>query len=81
MASTFHMGNGRNHEIQVSLDLLDADHRLAIGYYREAGPQVTWPESLVAEGEGCGELRLLQGYATSGPRFLPKMYVKLELQQ
>jgi hypothetical protein len=75
------MGNGRNHEIQVSLDLLDENHRLAIGYYRNAGPQVTWPESVVAEGEGCGELRLLQGYATPSPRFRPDAYPELELQQ
>ena len=81
VASTFQMGNGRNHEIQMSLDLLNDDHRLAIGYYRTAGPQVTWPESLVTEGEGCGELRLLQGYATPGPRFLPELYVELALQQ
>ena len=79
VASTFRMGNGRNHEIQMSLGMMDEEHRMAIGYYRTAGTPITWPESLVANGEGCGELRLLQGYVTSDPRFRPDLYPTLEL--
>lgn len=80
VASTFRMGQGRAHELQLSLALLDRVPRIAVGYYRTQGAQAAWPESLVAEGEGCGELRLLQGYASSGPRFRPDMYVELELE-
>jgi hypothetical protein len=81
VASTFRMGQGRAHEIQMSLALLDRSPRIAIGYYRNQGAQVAWPESLVSAGEGCAELELLRGYATAHPQFRPEAYVELELQQ
>lgn len=81
VASTARMGNQRNHEFQVSLGLLDSrEPRVAIGYYRMEGPQVTWPEGLLAAGEGCSELRLLQGWVTPHPGFSPEMYAELELE-
>jgi hypothetical protein len=81
VASTFRMGQGRAHEVQMSLALLDGAPRIALGYHRNQGAQVAWPESLVSAGEGCAELELVRGYATAHPRFRPETYVELELQQ
>lgn len=81
VASTARMGNQRNHEFQISLGLLDSSEpRIAIGYYQMEGPQVTWPEGLLTAGEGCSELRLLQGWVTPHPGFKPEMYAELELE-
>ena len=85
VGSTFRMGQGRAHEIQLSLELLDPAStrrpRIALGYYREGGTPVTWPDSLAAAGEGCAEPRLIQGWVPPHPRFKPEMYVELELVQ
>jgi hypothetical protein len=81
VASTARMGNLRNHEFQISLGRFDSNRpRIAIGYYRNDGPQVTWPESLLPASEGCAELRLLQGWVTEHPGFRPEMYAELELE-
>jgi hypothetical protein len=84
VGSTFRMGQGRAHEIQLSLELLDPASsrrpRIALGYYREGGAPVTWPESLAAAGEGCAEPHLIQGSVPPHSRFGPEMYVELALQ-
>ena len=81
LASTARMGNSRQHEIQVSLGLLDPGPRVALGYFRMQGAPVTWPTTLAGAGEGCGALKLLQGYALENPTFQPRMYLELELAQ
>ena len=84
VGSTVRMGQGKAHEVQVSLALLDPGSsrrpRVALGYYREGGAPVTWPDSLAAAGEGCAEPRLIQGWVPPHPRFQPAMYVELELE-
>jgi hypothetical protein len=81
VGSTARMGQGRNHELQISLALTGARPRLAVGYYRMAGEgdRVTWPASLAARSEGCAELRLIQGWVVEHPRFEPTLYPELEL--
>lgn len=81
VGSTARMGQGRNHELQISLALMGARPQLGVGYYRMAGEgnRVTWPASLAARSEGCAELRLIQGWVAEHPRFEPSLYPELEL--
>ena len=81
VGSTARMGQGRNHELQISLALTGARPRLAVGYHRMAGEgdRVTWPASLADLSEGCAELRLIQGWVEKHPRFDPTLYPELEL--
>lgn len=84
LASTFRMGQGRVHELQISLGLFDTEGgrvpRVAIGYFRTEGAPVTWPESLVGAGEGCADIPLLRGYVSPHPAFQPEMYPELGLR-
>ena len=81
VGSTARMGQGRNHELQVSLAMTGSRPRIALGYYRMAGEgsRVTWPASLAGSNEGCAELRLIQGWVAEHPRFEPALYPELEL--
>lgn len=81
VGSTARMGQGRNHELQVSLAMMDLRPRLALGYFRMAGEgdRVTWPAFLADSTEGCAELRLIQGWVVERPRFDPTRYPELEL--
>jgi hypothetical protein len=81
VGSTVRMGQGKNHELQISLAMTGARPRIALGYYRMAGEgsRVTWPASLAGSSEGCAELRLIQGWVAEHPRFDPARYPELEL--
>ena len=79
VASTFRMGQGRSHEVQLSLQLLDHVPRIAMGYFRTQGALVSWPEPLASASEGCAEPVLVRGAVPEHPRFQPEMYVELEL--
>lgn len=81
VGSTARMGQGRSHELQVSLAMLGPTPRIALGYFRMAGAgdRVTWPAFLADSTEGCAELRLIQGWVVERPRFEPALYLELEL--
>ena len=79
VASTFRMGQGRSHEVQLSFQLLDPVPRIAMGYFRTQGALVSWPEPLVSASEGCAEPVLVRGAVPAHPRFKPEMYMELEL--
>lgn len=81
VASTFRMGQGKSHEVQLSLQLLDQVPRIAMGYFRTQGALASWPQPLVAAGEGCAEPVLVRGAVPAHPRFRPEMYVELELSR
>ena len=82
LGSTARMGEGKHHELQISLALTGPRPRVAVGYFRSAGAgeRVTWPASLAGGPEGCAELRLIQGWVVAHPRFEPAGYPELALE-
>jgi hypothetical protein len=81
VSTTVNMGRHLTHEMQIALDRLDTPPRIALGYFRIAGPDLSvlaWPESLPAA-EGCIAQRLVSGYVPPNLQFRPADWAELRL--
>jgi hypothetical protein len=47
----------------------------------EDGAIVSWPDSLVADKDGCAEAQLVRGYVPAKLRFDPERWVALTLDR
>ena len=84
VASTYRMGNGRAHELQIVLDLASSRPRLAIAYFLTpgSGPAgiASWPAALPLE-DGCRNEQLVRGSVPPELRFEPARWTELGLEE
>ncbi len=80
LASTQGMGEGKVHELQISLDLMESMSKLAVAYFAlEAGSIAAWPGSLAAD-DGCLDASLVRGNVPPRLRFEPRTWADLTLE-
>lgn len=80
LASTNGMGEGKAHELQIGLDLIQRMATLAVAYFAlEAGSIAAWPGSLAAD-DGCLDARLVRGNVPPRLRFEPRTWAELTLE-
>jgi hypothetical protein len=72
--------SGTDHEMQISLDLIDATvRRIAFGYYSDADDtSIAWP---TGHDDGCTAKRVVQGWLTTPLVFRSDGWVRLTLLQ